>query len=155
MPWRARYEGFGGPGVNWPDAGPGHGGEIELGDGSPASMPIPRTSGATRYTNSPRRLPPRTASYPSSKTCSGCGWVKGKLTLSERNFNCGACGLLVDRDLNAARNLANLTKNVAQSGWETRNARGVDVRPGLAGRAAMKREAGTGHGSGKAGTVDA
>jgi hypothetical protein len=82
-------------------------------------------------------------------------WVKGKLTLSERNFSRGACGLLLDRDLNAARNLANLTKNVAQSGWETRNARGVDVRPGLAGRAAMKREAGTGHGSGKAGTVDA
>jgi putative transposase len=43
--------------------------------------------------------------------------VKAKLTLGERNFNCGACGLLLDRDLNAARNLANLTKNVAQSGW--------------------------------------
>jgi putative transposase len=93
--------------------------------------------------------------YPSSKTCSGCGWVKAKLTLGERNFDCGACGLLLDRDLNAARNLANLTRNVAQSGWETRNARGVDVRPGLAGRTAMKREAGTGHRPGKAGTVDA
>jgi putative transposase len=81
--------------------------------------------------------------------------VKAKLTLGERNFNCGACGLLLDRDLNAARNLANLTKNVAQSGWETRNARGEDVRPGLAGRTAMKREAGTGHRPGKAGTVDA
>lgn len=93
--------------------------------------------------------------YPSSKMCSGCGWVKAKLTLSERDFNCGSCGLLLDRDLNAARNLANLTNNVAQSGWETRNARGVDVRPDLVGRTAMKREAGTGQCPGEAGTADA
>jgi putative transposase len=93
--------------------------------------------------------------YPSSKTCSACGWVRAKLTLSERTFNCGMCGLVLDRDLNAARNLANLAQQVAQSGWETGNARGVDVRPGLAGRTAMKREAGTGHRPGKAGSVDA
>jgi transposase len=93
--------------------------------------------------------------YPSSKTCSGCGWVKAKLNLGERNFNRGACGLLLDRDLNAARNLANLTKNDAQSGWETQNARGADVRPGLAGRTVMKREAGTGHRPGWAGTAGA
>jgi putative transposase len=43
---------------------------------------------------------------PSSKTCSGCGWVKVKLTLAERTFRCEACGLVVDRDLNAARSLA-------------------------------------------------
>jgi putative transposase len=92
--------------------------------------------------------------YPSSKTCSACGWVKAKLTLGERTFKCGACDLVLDRDLNAARNLANLTQHVAQSGWETRNARGVDVRPDLVGRTAMKREAGTGHRPGKAGTVD-
>ncbi|SDN03148.1 transposase [Lentzea albidocapillata subsp. violacea] len=42
--------------------------------------------------------------YPSSKTCSGCGVVKAKLRLSERIFRCDACGLVLDRDLNAARN---------------------------------------------------
>jgi transposase len=71
--------------------------------------------------------------YPSSKTCSTCGWLKAKFTLSERTFECGACGLVLDRDLNAAQNLANLAQQVAQSGWETQNARGVDIRPGLPG----------------------
>jgi putative transposase len=93
--------------------------------------------------------------YPSSKTCSACGWVKAKFTLSELTFKCGACGLVLDRDLNAARNLANLAQQVAQSGWETKNARGVDVRPGLAGRTAMKREAGIGPSPDKTGSVGA
>lgn len=45
--------------------------------------------------------------YPSSKTCSSCGTVKAKLSLNERTFVC-ACGLRLDRDLNAAINLARL-----------------------------------------------
>jgi IS605 OrfB family transposase len=65
--------------------------------------------------------------YPSSKTCSACGWVKAKLTLAERTFTCEACGLRIDRDLNAARNLAKLAQHVARSGRETRNARGADI----------------------------
>jgi putative transposase len=60
--------------------------------------------------------------YPSSKRCSACGWVKAKLTLAERTFTCEACGLRIDRDLNAARNLAKLVQSVAQSGWETQTA---------------------------------
>jgi len=92
--------------------------------------------------------------YPSSKTCSGCGWVKAKLTLAERTFSCEVCGLVLDRDLNAARNLAKLVQDVAQSGWETQTARGADVRPGLVGLTATKREAGTEHRSGKTGTAD-
>jgi putative transposase len=91
--------------------------------------------------------------YPSSKTCSACGWVKAKLTLAERTFCCEVCGLKIDRDLNAARNLARLTKSVAQSGWETPNARGVDVSPGLAGQTTTKREAGTRFCPDKAGTA--
>ncbi len=46
--------------------------------------------------------------YPSSKTCSDCGAVKAKLPLSERTYTCASCGLCLDRDLNAARNLAAL-----------------------------------------------
>jgi putative transposase len=80
--------------------------------------------------------------YPSSKTCSACGRVKAKLTLAERSFTCEACGLRIDRDLNAARNLAKLVDHVARSGRETLNARGADVRPGLAGLTVSKREAG-------------
>jgi IS605 OrfB family transposase len=91
--------------------------------------------------------------YPSSKTCSGCGWVKAKLTLAERTFTCEACGLRLDRDLNAARNLAKVVESVAQSGWETPNARGADRKSQLAGQVAMKREAGTGSCPGETGTV--
>ena len=61
--------------------------------------------------------------FPSSKTCSNCGVVKAKLSLSERTFNCDACGLTMDRDLNAAINI-----KVAGSAPETLNARGEDVR---------------------------
>ena len=31
--------------------------------------------------------------YPSSKTCSGCGVAKAKLSLSEREFHCSTCGI--------------------------------------------------------------
>jgi putative transposase len=44
--------------------------------------------------------------YPSSKTCSTCGTVRAKLSLSERTYRCEHCGLEIDRDLNAALNLA-------------------------------------------------
>ncbi|HVB59907.1 MAG TPA: RNA-guided endonuclease TnpB family protein [Ktedonobacteraceae bacterium] len=45
--------------------------------------------------------------YPSSKTCSACGYVKSELRLSERTFICEECGTVLDRDLNAAINLRN------------------------------------------------
>jgi putative transposase len=43
--------------------------------------------------------------YPSSKTCSRCGWIHNDLTLAERVFICRDCGLLIDRDHNAAINI--------------------------------------------------
>ncbi|HEX6675092.1 MAG TPA: zinc ribbon domain-containing protein [Actinomycetes bacterium] len=79
--------------------------------------------------------------YPSSKTCSACGAAKAKLPLSARAFCCETCGIRIDRDLNAALNLAALvTEVVAGSGPETQNARGGDARPGLAGQTPLKRE---------------
>lgn len=44
--------------------------------------------------------------YPSSKTCSKCGNVKTKLSLSERTYNCENCNCSVDRDFNASINLS-------------------------------------------------
>ncbi len=44
--------------------------------------------------------------FASSKTCSGCGHVKTSLGLGERTYSCDACGLVLDRDVNAAINLA-------------------------------------------------
>ncbi|MDR0957639.1 MAG: transposase [Clostridiales bacterium] len=46
--------------------------------------------------------------YPSSKTCSVCGNKKDTLSLSERTYHCEHCGTVIDRDLNAAINLAKL-----------------------------------------------
>lgn len=53
--------------------------------------------------------------YPSSKTCSCCGSVREKLTLSERVFVCTECGFTCDRDQNAARNLEKLAADRAVS----------------------------------------
>lgn len=61
--------------------------------------------------------------YPSSKTCSNCGSVKAKLSLTERVYRCEHCGLTNDRDLNAAINI-----QVAGSAPETVNAHGGTVR---------------------------
>lgn len=46
--------------------------------------------------------------YASSKTCSCCGNKKQKLSLSERQYICEECGLVIDRDYNAALNLKSL-----------------------------------------------
>jgi putative transposase len=86
--------------------------------------------------------------YPSSKTCSTCRWRKPSLTLAERMFTCEACGLVMDRDVNAARNLLKL----AASGAESLNACGAEVRPGPAGHTAVKQEPGTANAS-QTGTV--
>ena len=63
--------------------------------------------------------------YPSSKTCSRCGRVKAKLSLNERVYRCDGCGLVMDRDLNAAINI-----KVAGSAPETVNAHGETVKRG-------------------------
>ena len=64
--------------------------------------------------------------FASSKTCSNCGRVKAKLSLNERTYKCDGCGLVIDRDLNAAINI-----RVAGSAPETLNAhRGTVSRGG-------------------------
>ena len=77
--------------------------------------------------------------YPSSKTCSSCGAVKAKLSLNERTYKCDGCGLVMDRDLNAAVNI-----RVAGSAPETLNAHGGTVRrsgqPGRATQVPVKCE---------------
>lgn len=46
--------------------------------------------------------------FPSSKTCCECGYINAELTLSDRVWTCESCGTVLDRDLNAAKNLARL-----------------------------------------------
>jgi putative transposase len=43
--------------------------------------------------------------YPSSKTCSACGYLLAELSLSTRQWTCQSCGARHDRDINAAKNI--------------------------------------------------
>jgi putative transposase len=74
--------------------------------------------------------------YPSSKTCSGCQAVKVDLPLSSRVYSCENCGLVLDRDLNAALNI----RSVAVTPTETLNASGGIIRPRLAAAVPAKLE---------------
>lgn len=73
--------------------------------------------------------------YPSSQTCSKCG-ARTKLALWQRVYHCSRCGITVDRDVNAARNIRaegmrllceQHEKHVASIRGETRNG---EPRPG-------------------------
>jgi putative transposase len=45
--------------------------------------------------------------------------VKAKLRLSERTYRCDSCGMSMDRDLNAARNLATLVEAAHSTSTES------------------------------------
>ena len=61
--------------------------------------------------------------------------MKAKLALSERTYACTACGIVLDRDVNAARNLAEYgNRQIAGSGPEISNGRGADRKTGQPGR---------------------
>jgi putative transposase len=75
--------------------------------------------------------------YPSSKTCSACGGRKPNLTLADRVYVCEHCGLMTDRDLNAAINLARL--------GGTRNS--GETRTGTGSRPAAHHRVGDGRGA--------
>ena len=86
--------------------------------------------------------------------------MKAKLSLAERTYTCENCGILIDRDVNAARNLAHLPSRVAASGAETQNARGGAGSGRAATRrtdtlkpAPVNREAGCPHRGRKTGTA--
>ncbi|MEU4213229.1 zinc ribbon domain-containing protein [Streptomyces sp. NPDC026206] len=80
--------------------------------------------------------------------------AKPTLKLADRTFHCGACGLTIDRDLNAARNIAQHADTaeapqVASGRGETQNARRASLRlpsPRARQQDAMKREDAQPHG---------
>ena len=53
--------------------------------------------------------------YPSSKTCSVCGYIKRGLTLKDREWTCPECGTHHDRDVNASVNILNEGKRIIGS----------------------------------------
>ena len=75
--------------------------------------------------------------YASSKLCAQCGWKNDDLTLSDREWWCGGCGVLNERDYNAALNLSNWPGlSFPVSG------RGDCVRSASGGRWSVKRQVG-------------
>lgn len=71
---------------------------------------------------------------PTSQVCSQCGVKDGPKPLHVRVWTCGACGAVLDRDINAA-------VNVAKAAGLAVSACGAQVRPGLV--PAPRSEAGT------------
>lgn len=45
--------------------------------------------------------------FPSSKCCFYCGYINNSLKLSDRIWTCKECGSVLDRDVNAAKNILN------------------------------------------------
>ena len=50
--------------------------------------------------------------YPSSKLCSDCGYKNDSLQLSDREWVCPECGVIHDRDINAAKNILEEGKRI-------------------------------------------
>ena len=68
--------------------------------------------------------------FPSSKTCSKCGWINNNLTLKDREWKCGKCGNIVDRDFNASINILNEGYRINNiSVGTTDYERGDQIRP--------------------------
>ncbi|HHH41344.1 MAG TPA: transposase [Chloroflexi bacterium] len=82
--------------------------------------------------------------FPSSKTCHRCGAIHEGLRPSDREWTCPNCGAVLDRDLNAAINLRNLsgTAGSAGTGGAAPNACGEAVRPATTPAASTKQEPG-------------
>ena len=57
---------------------------------------------------------------PSSKTCSHCGNINKELTLQDREWTCGSCSAVLDRDVNAASNIKSFALKNYVSGTETK-----------------------------------
>lgn len=74
--------------------------------------------------------------FPSSKTCSSCGFVVEKLPLNIRAWNCPHCGIHHDRDVNAAINILAAGRAVSACGVDGRPTAGYRQR-----RSTVKQEA--------------
>jgi putative transposase len=81
--------------------------------------------------------------YPSSQICSNCG-ARQKMPLRERVYKCSNCDNQIDRDLNAAKNIANWTVDINYpttcSLWESNACGEVSKLDGNAVKTSPKQE---------------
>jgi putative transposase len=69
--------------------------------------------------------------YPSSKTCSACGYLLAELSLSARCWTCPSCRARHDRDINAAKNILAAGLAVSACGAGVRHLGASPVRPAV------------------------
>ena len=67
--------------------------------------------------------------YPSSKTCSTCGFLLDSLSLGMRHWTCPSCGAQHDRDINAAKNILAAGLAVTACGGDIRRMGIPSARP--------------------------
>ena len=65
--------------------------------------------------------------FPSSKRCGSCGHIVDKMPLNIRSWDCPKCGIVHDRDLNAARNI--LAAGLAVLAGNGEEVCGASIRP--------------------------
>jgi putative transposase len=65
--------------------------------------------------------------FPSSKTCSKCGYINGHLSLKDREWKCPRCNVVHDRDYNASQNILRQGLNLTVGTTELATC--PDVRP--------------------------
>jgi putative transposase len=70
--------------------------------------------------------------FPSSKTCNHCGYINQNLTLNTREWTCPSCNTVLDRDLNASKNILKEGIKIISAGTVDYR-RGDQIRPALVG----------------------
>jgi len=68
--------------------------------------------------------------YPSSKRCFDCGHILDSLSLDIRQWSCPECGVVHDRDVNAARNIHAVGLTVLEACGEAVRPGAVKAKPG-------------------------
>ena len=81
--------------------------------------------------------------YPSSKMCSSCKTIKENFKLSDRIFRCEKCGLVIDRDVNAAINLKYLATGSSPGSYACRDTSGggIPIKLESTSHVSLKQEA--------------
>jgi len=81
--------------------------------------------------------------YPSSKMCSSCKTIKENFKLSDRIFRCDKCGLVIDRDVNAAINLKYLATGSSPGSYACRDTSGggIPIKRESTSHVSLKQEA--------------
>lgn len=64
--------------------------------------------------------------FPSSKTCSECGWINQSFRLKDREWTCNSCGIHHDRDMNAAINIERQGRQELKIPQELRESKRMD-----------------------------